>query len=53
MKTKKQKTIDRPGDLAPTGIRSTIKGTDSFNDAFEHIYYEGLGVKKRFEKSPE
>jgi hypothetical protein len=49
MRSKEQKTnlILRPGDLAPRGTKYTIKGDYSFNEAFEHIYYNGIGVKQR------
>jgi len=35
-----KKQIQRPGDLAPQGVRSTIKGNYGFNEVFEHIYNE-------------
>lgn len=35
-----KKQIKRPGDLAPRGVKSTIKGNYSFNEVFEHIYNE-------------
>jgi hypothetical protein len=37
---KKKKPIQRPGDLSPLGVRSTIKGNYSFNETFEHIFKE-------------
>jgi hypothetical protein len=40
-------TIERPGDLAPRGIKYTIKGNYTFNEVFEHIYLKGLGIKQR------
>ena len=40
-----KKKIERPGDLAPLGVRSTVKGDYEFNDVFEHIFKERLGVK--------
>lgn len=33
----KKKLIKRPGDLAPQGIRSTIKGDYDFNEISEQI----------------
>ena len=35
-----KKEIQRPDDLAPLGIRSTIKGDYGFNETFEHIFKE-------------
>lgn len=35
-----KKEIQRSGDLAPMGIRSTIKGDYGFNETFTHIYQE-------------
>ena len=35
-----KKEIKRTGDLAPTGVKSTIKGEYNFNEVFEHIYKE-------------
>ena len=35
-----KKEIKRPGDLAPRGVKSTIRGTYGFNEVFEHIYKE-------------
>ena len=35
-----KKKIKRTGDLAPTGVKSTIKGEYNFNEVFEHIYKE-------------
>jgi hypothetical protein len=40
MKDKSNKLIQRPGDLAPLGVRSTIKGNYSFNETFEHMLIE-------------
>ena len=37
---KMKKEIKRPGDLAPRGVKSTIKGTYSFNEVFDHIFNE-------------
>lgn len=37
---KKKKPIERPGDLAPKGVKSTIKGEYGFNETFEHIFKE-------------
>jgi hypothetical protein len=39
---KKKKPIQRPGDLAPLGVRSTIKGNYGFNEVFEYILKESL-----------
>jgi hypothetical protein len=33
-----KKQIQRPGDLAPRGVKSTIKGNYSFNEVFENIF---------------
>jgi hypothetical protein len=46
MKTKPVE-LDRPNDLSPTGVRSTIKGNYTFEEVFEHIFYNGLGVRRR------
>jgi hypothetical protein len=35
-----KKQIKRPGDLAPQGVRSTIRGTFGFNEVFQHIFIE-------------
>jgi hypothetical protein len=35
-----KKQIKRTGDLAPRGVRSTIRGTYKFNEVFEHIFIE-------------
>lgn len=35
-----KKEIKRTGDLAPQGVKSTIRGTYGFNEVFEHIYNE-------------
>jgi len=35
-----KKQIKTPGDLAPRGVKSTIRGTYEFNEVFEHIYNE-------------
>lgn len=35
-----KKQIKTPGDLAPRGVKSTIRGTYGFNEVFEHIYNE-------------
>jgi hypothetical protein len=32
--------IKTPHDLAPRGVRSTIKGDYSFNETFNHIFFE-------------
>ena len=32
--------IKRPGDLAPRGVKSTVRGTYGFNEVFEHIFNE-------------
>ena len=37
MDNKKDK-IQRPGDLAPKGVRSTIKSNYTFNETFDHIF---------------
>jgi hypothetical protein len=36
----KAREIQRPGDLAPRGVKSTIRGTYGFNEVFEHIFTE-------------
>lgn len=33
-----KKKIKRPGDLAPLGVRSTIKGNYKFDEVFKHIF---------------
>jgi len=35
-----KKEIKRTGDLAPRGVKSTIKGNYSFNEVFQLIYNE-------------
>ena len=35
-----KKQIKRTGDLAPRGVRSTIKGTYGFNEVFDYIFNE-------------
>jgi hypothetical protein len=42
----KKKQIQRTGDLAPLGIRSTIKGDYTFNETFEQIFKEVRKTKK-------
>lgn len=32
--------IKRPLDLAPKGVRSTIKSSYGFNETFQHIFKE-------------
>lgn len=32
--------IKRPNDLAPKGVRSTIRSNYSFNETFQHIFRE-------------
>lgn len=32
--------IKRPNDLAPKGVRSTIRSNSSFNETFQHIFKE-------------
>jgi hypothetical protein len=49
MKTKTVK-LDRPSDLAPLGIKYTIKGDYTFNEVFEHIFFNGLGVRRKSKK---
>ena len=39
-KIMKKKPIQRPGDLAPKGVKSTVKGEYGFNETFEHIFKE-------------
>lgn len=34
------KQIKRPLDLAPKGVRSTIKSNYGFNETFQHIFRE-------------
>jgi hypothetical protein len=36
----KTREIQKPGDLAPRGVKSTIKGTYEFNEVFDHIFTE-------------
>jgi hypothetical protein len=45
MKTKPVE-LDRPGDLTPMGVKSTIKGDYTFEEVFEHIFFTGLGVRR-------
>lgn len=40
MQIKRPKVLVRPEDLAPRGVKSTIKGKYDFNEVFEHIYKE-------------
>jgi hypothetical protein len=40
MNKKPKKPNQRPGDLAPLGIRSTVKGDYGFNETFQHILKE-------------
>jgi len=35
-----KKEIKRKGDLAPRGVKSTIRGTYGFNEVFQHIFIE-------------
>ena len=35
-----KKQIKRPLDLAPKGVKYTIKGNYSFNETFQHIFNE-------------
>lgn len=35
-----KKEIKKPNDLAPRGVRSTIKSNYSFNETFQHIFKE-------------
>lgn len=44
---KKKKQIDRPGDLAPLGVKSTVKGNYTFNEVFEHIHKEARKPLKK------
>jgi hypothetical protein len=46
MKTN-NKNIQRPGDLAPLGVRTTIKGEYGFNETFEHIFKESRKSMKK------
>jgi hypothetical protein len=32
--------IKKPDDLAPKGVKSTIKGDYTFNETFQHIFNE-------------
>lgn len=41
-----KKSIERPGDLAPKGIRSTCKGAFSFDETFHHIFIQILKPNK-------
>jgi hypothetical protein len=36
----KKGEIERPEDLSPRGVKSTIKGTYGFNEVFDHIFNE-------------
>ena len=45
MKTKSI-VMNRPNDLTPMGVKSTIKGNYTFNEVFEHIFINGLGVRR-------
>lgn len=49
----KKKEIIRTGDLAPLGIRSTVRGIYGFRETFEHIFKEANKPDpewKRFQK---
>jgi hypothetical protein len=46
-----KKQIQRPGDLAPQGVKSTIKGNYSFNEVFEHIYNEARKPDKSWKSN--
>jgi hypothetical protein len=35
-----KKQLKRTGDLAPRGVKSTIKGTYGFNEVMEQIFTE-------------
>jgi len=37
---KASKEIKRPGDLAPRGVKNTIRGTYGFNEVMQHIFNE-------------
>ena len=43
----KKKKIERPGDLAPLGVKSTIKGNYTYNEVFEHIFKESRKPMKQ------
>lgn len=45
-----KKPIQRPGDLAPKGVKSTIKGEYGFNETFEHIFKESRNSSKSWKK---
>lgn len=46
-----KKEIKRPGDLAPRGVRSTIKGDYGFNEVFEHIYNQSRKPDEAWKKN--
>ena len=43
----KKKEIERPGDLAPLGVKSTIQGNYTYNEVFEHIFKEARKTIKK------
>lgn len=45
-----KKQIKTPGDLAPRGVRSTIKGTYGFNEVMEKIFTESRKPDPSWEK---
>lgn len=45
-----KKEIQRPGDLAPLGVRSTIKGDYGFDETFEHIFKESRKPDNKWKK---
>ena len=46
-----KKEIQRPDDLAPLVVMSTIKGDYGFNETFEHIFQEARSSARSWKKS--
>lgn len=45
-----KKEIVRPGDLAPRGVKSTIKGDYDINEVMKHIYTEARKPDEKWKK---
>lgn len=45
------KPTERPGDLAPLGVKSTIRGNYSFNETFDYIFQEARKPRQEWKKS--
>lgn len=46
-----KKQIQRPGDLAPQGVKSTIKGNYSFNEVFENIFNQSRKPEESWKRN--